>query len=157
MTLLVAFGILIIFALSIYAIKLWMQVYERNKRSKEQERAFIEQQEKQLQHIHESLNVIAKSMTEKQCPLIEGCIRIKVLLDQLQLPQTMQQEFAIFEKIYSKTNHIPTHQAWKDLKLKNRHQFTSEMEQLTTKHEQEILAGAEQLVSQFTVTPTQTH
>jgi hypothetical protein len=157
MTLLFGLGFIIILVLSIYAAILWKQVYDKKNQIKANESAFIEQQEKQLQYIHESLNVIAKSMRDKQCPLIEGCIRIKVLLDQLQLPEPLKQELDIFARIYEKTNHIPTHQAWKDLKLKQRHQFTAEMDQLATKHEQDILSGAAQLIRQFTITPVQTH
>jgi hypothetical protein len=157
MTLLVVLAVLIIFSLSVYAAILWKRVYDKNAQTKRNENAFIEQQEKQIQHIHESLNVIAKSIRDQQCPLIEGCIRIKVLLDQLQLPDKMKQELAIFEHIYDETKHIPTHQAWKSLKLKQRHQFNSDMEQLTSKHEQEILFASEQLLTQFTINPQQTH
>jgi len=107
--------------------------------------------------IVESLVVIAKAIRDEQCPMVEGCIRLKVLLDQLQLPEVVKDEFVVFTTVYDKTVHIPTHKAWKELKLKQRHQYTKEMMELEEEYLNVVKESAKQLLVHFDSESKATH
>lgn len=65
---------LLIAALAGYALYLWRRVW-RN------ERQHAELKEKQQTALAEDLRILASCLLDEQLPLIEGAIRIKVLLD----------------------------------------------------------------------------
>ena len=85
-------GFIIIFALAIYAFVLWRQVLQRQALLKAQ-------QQYRTQQLAADIRFLASSLLDGQLPLIEGCIRIKVLLDNYQGPGRDDPAFAVFERI----------------------------------------------------------
>src|SRR5690554_302358 len=66
---------------------------------------------RQRLHLVESIQVLARTMLEDQVELSEGCIRIKVLLDNLAPELNEDPRFQIFQKMYESMEHMPTHEA----------------------------------------------
>lgn len=62
-------------------------------------------------HLVESVRVLVRCMLEEQMELSEGCIRIKVLLDTLAPGLLEDTRFQIFQYMYERTEHMPTHEA----------------------------------------------
>ena len=135
---LVISGLLVIFLLAGYAAWLWHKVWRHR------------QQQEQLAHernarLRGDLYILAHSLLDGQIPLIEGAIRIKVLLDNYTGPRPANLSTEIFETIYDATAHIPTHQAWKDLPSAQRQQHEQLMEQLEQQHREVLLSAAQAL------------
>ncbi|PKM31162.1 MAG: DUF2489 domain-containing protein [Gammaproteobacteria bacterium HGW-Gammaproteobacteria-11] len=128
-------GLVIILALAVYAIVLWRQVLRRQALLKAQ-------QQESTQQLAADIRFLAGSLLDGQLPLIEGCIRIKVLLDNYQGPGRDDPAFAVFERIYDDTAHIPTHQAWKDLPVAERRLHERRMETLERDHKESVEQAA---------------
>lgn len=131
-------GGLIIGGLGLYAWQLWRQVWRREAHNREQLQA-------RNHRLQEDLRILAGSLLDEQLPLIEGCIRIKVLLDNYQGKQRSSLPDGIFSLIYDATAHIPTHQAWKDLPREQRLAFEQLMMQLEETHRTAIEQAAREL------------
>ena len=71
-------AVLVVGALAVYAAYLWRQVWARQRQQAEVDLAL-------RQRLHDDLRVLASSLLDGQLPLIEGAIRIKVLLDNYDL------------------------------------------------------------------------
>ncbi len=131
-------AVLIIVALAVYAAILWRRVW-RNRQLLEQHT-----QERNAR-LEGDIRILAQSLTSGQLPLIEGAIRIKVLLDNYSGPRRDDLNVQVFEIIYDATAHIPTHQGWKDLSKAERRLHERLMETLEQQHSTEVQRVATQL------------
>lgn len=75
---------IIVFALSIYLGIVLNQLRLQKKQQDLVIEQLKEKEEKRLVYINESLRVISLAVTQDQCEISEGCIRIKNLLDELE-------------------------------------------------------------------------
>lgn len=136
-----ALGVVVV-ALGVVAAVLWAKVWRLQKQQKalEEQRQHekAENEQKRIDYIHESLNVIARSMLDGQCPITEGCIRMAVLLDNIALDCDSKHRFSVVFEIYNATRHIPTHSSWKALSRKEQRRFEQEMMALEKQHEKTI-------------------
>ncbi|RDX35633.1 DUF2489 domain-containing protein [Kangiella sp. HD9-110m-PIT-SAG07] len=103
----------------------------------------------QMIFVVDSIVSISKTMQQGQCPTIEGCIRLKVLIDQLRMDEKSREPFAIFYTIYDKTEHIPTHQAWTELEKHQQMKFTQEMMILEAQYQDEVKEAVDKAVEHF--------
>lgn len=133
-------GLLIILALAGYAWSLWRQVW----RVRADRQAQDEQRNARLAG---DIQFIAQSLLNGQVPLIEGSIRIKVLLDNYAGPRRDDLQAAIFTEIYDQTAHIPTHAGWKQLSAAERKLHTRLMETLERDHHEQVQQAARQLAN----------
>lgn len=140
---------LITLALASYAAVLLFKLNKQKKAIHQSELAQAEKHDAQMKSIIESITSIAKAMQHEQCPVIEGCIRLKVLIDQLRLDEVLRDEFAVFYTIYDKTAHIPTHQGWKDLKTKEKMTHTKLMMELEAEHQSDIHEAVDKVIIHF--------
>ncbi|MBD3653110.1 DUF2489 domain-containing protein [Kangiella sp.] len=140
---------LITFVLASYAAFLLFKLNKQKKAMQQSELAQAEKHDAQMKSIIESVTSIAKAMKHEQCPTIEGCIRLKVLIDQLRLDDVTRDDFEVFYTIYDKTAHIPTHQGWKDLKTKEKMTHTKLMMELEAEHESDINEAVERVIVHF--------
>lgn len=129
---------IIILALAAYAYVLWKRVLARQA---EQKAVAAERN----QRLAGDIIILANSLLEGQLPLIEGSIRIKVLLDNYYGPRRADLDVTIFERIYDATVHIPTHQGWKDLSKAERQMHEQQMETLERDHRDEIFSAAKNI------------
>src|SRR5690606_10831940 len=116
-------GLIIAIALAVYALVLWRKPWAAHQAKVEQAR---ERNERHTQDIQ----FLAQSLINGQLPLVEGSIRIKVLLDNYSGPRSADLNVGVFEVIYDATAHIPTHQQWKDLPSPERQQHEGQMQAL---------------------------
>jgi len=122
--------------------RLWWKVDQQNKLQQRQALESVERQAKveqdRIDYIYESLNVISRAVLDDQCPLVEGCIRLAVLMDNLSLDCDTKHRFAPIFKIYNATRHIPTHSNWKALERKQQQSFKQEMFALEREHAETV-------------------
>ena len=71
----------IAFALAIY-LGVLLNKLRHQKKDLQNKQALMEKKEQErIEHINESLRIIALAVTQDQCEISEGCIRIKKLID----------------------------------------------------------------------------
>jgi len=73
------------------------------------------QQAEQRTYLTDSIKVITMAMLDDQVELSEGCIRVKVLIDHLDAAMHELDDFKIFDIMYRATEHMPTHDARKQV------------------------------------------
>lgn len=135
---LVISGLLVIFILAGYAAWLWYRVWRHRQR---QHRQQVERNAR----LAGDIRILAQGLLEDQVPLIEGAIRIKVLLDNYSGPRRADLPVQVFETIYDATAHIPTHQAWKDLPLSQQREYGQIMLALEQRHGEQLRQAAQAL------------
>lgn len=133
-------GLLLIFLLAGYAAWLWYRVWRNHQR---QDRLLRERNSR----LSGDIRILAQGLLEDQLPLIEGAIRIKVLLDNYSGARPANLDADIFEAVYTATAHIPTHQAWKDLPLAQRREHEHYMTTLEQQYGERLRAAAQVLRS----------
>ena len=97
---------------------------------------------KQYTHRVKSIDVITRAMADKQCELIEGCIRLKQLLDHVESDLLMREEYQVIALIFNETEHMPIKEQWRQLDKKAKHKFTQHRLALEATHSQDIHAAA---------------
>lgn len=137
--------------LASYAAFLLVKLNKQKKAMQQSELAQAEKHDARMESIIESITSIAKAMKHEQCPTIEGCIRLKVLIDQLRLEDPLKENFTVFYTVYDKTAHIPTHQGWKDLKTKEKMVHTKLMMEIESEYESEIKQSVEKVIEHFQI------
>ena len=129
-----------VLGLIIYAGLLWRRV-GLAEQQRQQQRA---QQKPQR---HADLIILAEGFLSEQMPWAEGCIRIKVILDHYDYELGMQPEYQVLHSIFSATEKIPTHDAWRALSSAEKQPFTHQLSELELQHKQESMRAVQQLLS----------
>lgn len=136
-------------ALAVYAGYLLLQLRKQKAQHKEAKEVFAQKQKAQMTSVVDSIVDISKAMQQGQCPTIEGCVRLKVLIDQLRLDEEERKPFNVYYVVYDKTEHIPTHKAWTELGKQQKMKFTKEMMMVEAQHEAEISEAVDVTVEHF--------
>ncbi len=137
--LLILFATLIVVALTLYAAHLWRRVWARQRLQSDARHA-------QRQRLHDDLRVLASCLLDGQVPLIEGAIRIKVLLDNYDSTLSLTPQTQVFQQLYQATAHVPTHADWKALSRAGRRQHESRFAELAQAHDQQAREAARWLL-----------
>ncbi|VXC89624.1 conserved hypothetical protein [Pseudomonas sp. 8Z] len=127
LTLSVLLGLLLIAALGAYAWHLWRRVWA-------QQRAQDKAREERQAQLGGDLSILASSLLDEQLPLIEGAIRIKVLLDNYDSALSNDSRCQVFHLIFAATADVPTHAAWKALDKTERRRFEKRFNELELQH-----------------------
>ncbi|WP_312467396.1 DUF2489 domain-containing protein [Stutzerimonas nitrititolerans] len=120
-------GALLIAALAGYALYLWRRVW-RNER---QQAAL---QARRHAEIAADLRILANCLLDEQVPLIEGAIRIKVLLDNYDVGLGQDPRCQVFQDLFDATAQVPTHAAWKALDKAERRRHEAAFSALELQH-----------------------
>ena len=99
-------AVVIIVALSFYAVKLLMQL---KKQQQLQKQAELERHQAHASHdskVLESVLIITRAMKEEQCDFSEGCWRLSVLLSSLKLSSELTLQFPAIFKLYDSIKHL---------------------------------------------------
>ena len=136
-------------ALITYAGYLLLKLRKLKAQQKLAAEAFAKKKQAQMSSVVESIVDISKAMQQEQCPTIEGCVRLKVLIDQLRLSEEERKPFDIYYTVYDKTEHIPTHQAWTDLEKRQQMKFTRDMMLIEQEYQAEIKETVDKTVEHF--------
>lgn len=135
-------GVLLIAALSVYAVHLWRRVWSR-------EQQLADQQAQQHAALAADLRVLAGSLLAEQVPLIEGAIRIKVLLDNYDANLGQDPRCQVFQRIFDATEQVPTHSAWKALDKTERRRHEANFSALELQHKAEARRSARWLLDEM--------
>ncbi|WP_168201480.1 DUF2489 domain-containing protein [Kushneria phosphatilytica] len=101
-------AILIVFALAVYALRLRREVVRRRE-------AYRREQRQARDNCLKNLDIIGRAVLADQVDLVEGCIRISVMLDLLGREFDPQGAFVIFDRIRRRTDHLHRHEARRKL------------------------------------------
>jgi len=132
---------LLIAALAGYALYLWRRVW-RNERQQ------AEAREKQQTALAEDLRILASCLLDEQLPLIEGAIRIKVLLDNYDIALAQDVRCQVFQQLFEATEQVPTHAAWKALEKSERRRHEARFSALELQHKAEARRSARWLLDE---------
>lgn len=138
---LLGLGGLLLTALAAYALLLWRRVWAREKAQAAAANA-------QRERIGGDLQILAGSLLEGQLPLIEGAIRIKVLLDNYDTSLTQDARCQVFHLLFEATAQVPTHAEWKALDKHLRRQHEKHFNELELQHKAAARAAARWLLDE---------
>lgn len=98
-------------------------------------------------YLLESSKAIANAiLTDDKITLTEGCIRLKVMIDNLNPQLHQHPEYGVFEEVYNRTSHIPILAGWRELERKEQRQYEKEMRMVERECEQRINSAAKALL-----------
>lgn len=126
-----AFTILLIVCIAVISASLWFIARQlklnrlREERIKAGESFVAEERQKRI----DSIQILLKAVgADEKLTWIETSIRVKNLLDQLSVDLSQHDDISAFYIVTEKTEHIPTHEQWKDLPKEARAKFSKEMD-----------------------------
>lgn len=134
-------GLLLVAALAAYALHLWRKVWRR-------EQQLTELQGQQHAALAADLRVLAGSLLAEQVPLIEGAIRIKVLLDNYDSSLGQDPRCEVFQVLYDATKQVPTHAAWAALDKLERRRHEANFSALELQHKADARRSARWLLEE---------
>lgn len=146
----VVYGLIVV-GLAVSAGALWFIVRllgEQKARKEENQRRLEEVARKAQEHrayLVESLQVIAQTLMNDEMSVIEGSIRCRMLLDNLDPQLCRHDDFVVFSEVYEKTRHIPRLKEWKALKTKQKLPHMQLMDEVENEHKEAILTAAGKL------------
>ncbi|SDF24941.1 Protein of unknown function [Pseudomonas seleniipraecipitans] len=139
--LLILLAAVVVIALAVYAAQLWRTVWARQRQQ-------AEVLNSQRQRLHDDLRVLASSLLDGQLPLIEGAIRIKVLLDNYDSSLSLAPQTQVFQQLYDATVDVPTHENWKALSRDERRHHEARFAELSEAHDQQAREAARWLLDE---------
>ena len=138
---LLAAGSLLVLALAAYALYLWRRVWQ-------QQKALAAAEQERQQRLGGDLRVLAGSLLDEQLPLIEGAIRIKVLLDNYDSALSNDSRCQVFHLLFEATAEVPTHAGWKALDKAERRRFEKRFTELELQHKAAARVAARWLLDE---------
>lgn len=145
LTLLGVLGLVVIVVLSVVAWRLWQKVWKTEAELEQKRKEAQENEIKRLDHIHESVNVIASALIDDQVRVAEACIRMAVLLSNLPLSCDSKHRFNPIFEVYNRTQHIPTHSKWNELDKKERRKFEQELFAIEKEFTDQVMEAAKHI------------
>lgn len=145
---LIAVGVLAILVLSVVIYRQLGQARTRREEQAAREARAVAHLEERHRYLQESIQLVAGAMLhDEKMTLTEGCIRLKVLLENFR-PQLLQQEaYAVINEMHDRTSHIPIKEEWQALPKKLKRSYEQEMRQLEATHQDALQAVARELSS----------
>ncbi|USD23326.1 DUF2489 domain-containing protein [Microbulbifer variabilis] len=137
---------LIIFTLAVIAGYYLRKLSAAQKKQAEQLAELEQAAQEQRQRVNDSIQIIARSLLDDGVGLTEASIRIRVLLDALQVEDSVREEFVAFYTIAEKTSHIPILKEWKALPRKEQFQYELEMAQVEADYKDFALDAAKRIL-----------
>jgi len=159
---LIVCAVLIVLSLAGYASFLWWQVLNKKKNVlkglEDAKAGQIQSEQKHQNYLQTSLHVIARSVLNGELNVSEGCIRVKVLLDNLKfenldIEHLDRAQFAIIDDIYEQLQDFSTHQARKELSDKERKQQDQKRHFIEVKNQEVLHVVFEILADKFKIIP----
>ncbi|WLD56957.1 DUF2489 domain-containing protein [Salinispirillum sp. LH 10-3-1] len=149
----VILALAILLALAGYAGWLHYKLYQHRQKQAQHDAEFERKKQAHEAFLQESIQIIAANLVHEDLNPSEGAIRIKHLMDGLELEQQERDQFAVFDRLYEAVKDMATHDARKALSPVERKRQDDEREQHEQAHKVELLASARVLESYvFTTT-----
>ncbi|MHA6492923.1 DUF2489 domain-containing protein [Pseudomonas borbori] len=131
----------LIAGLALYALHLWRQVWSLQRKQRKQDQQHRAQ-------LGADLRILAGSLLEGQLPLIEGAIRIKVLLDNYDHALSQDGRCEVFHLLYDATAQVPTHAGWQALDRAERRRHETHFNELELQHKAAARSAARWLLDE---------
>lgn len=141
-------GIALIAGLAFYALHLWRRVWAR-------QRARQQHDQERHERLGSDLQILASCLLDGQLPLIEGAIRIKVLLDNYDSQLSQNERCQVFHLLFEATAHVPTHADWKALEKTERRRHEKHFNELELQHKAAARSAARWLLDEGLQHPAQ--
>ncbi len=143
-------AVLIIAGLVVYAHKLRTEVKRRE--------AFrLEEERRAQQNSLENLDYVVSALVQEQVDITEGSWRCKVLLEIVDPSLSERPEFQAFADVYSRTRHLKTHSARKQLTPRERMQEDKERLAVEDEMRPAVLAAAAEVIKWRAKGPSALH
>jgi len=144
---LILIGVAIIIALVALIYKQIRNARELREQQKASLARHAEEAAKNRAYLLESSKAIANAiLNDDKITLTEGCIRIKVMIDNLNPQLHQHPHYSVFEEVYNRTSHIPILSDWRELERKQQRAFEKEMRQVEQECESRITEAAKALL-----------
>jgi len=137
---------LIILVLSAVATYYCLELHRVRKRQARKLAELEEAAEAQRERVNNSIQIIAKTLLDEGVGLTEASLRIRVLLDSLQVTAAIKEEFVAFYQVAEKTSHIPILEDWKKLSRKEKFAFEKEMARVESEYRDFALDAAKRIL-----------
>ena len=119
---------------------------ERREQIAANEQKQAERAREHRQYLIDSVRLISSAVLhDEKMTMTEGCIRLKILLDNLAPQLLLQPKLVVIQEVYAQTEHIPFLDQWKALKPVAKRKFEKEMAEIESRHEQDIRAAMHEL------------
>lgn len=123
---LIGLGAILFFSLVIRR-QLKQQAIRRERNRVQRERVAREAREHR-QYLVDSIRIIAAAVLhDEKMTITEGCIRLKVLLDNLAPHLHGHEQFAVIGRVFDATSHIPFLEEWRALDSARKREYEKEM------------------------------
>jgi hypothetical protein len=145
---LIAGGLVAIALLATLILRQLQRERARKAEQAAQEEQWLQQFEARQAYLSESIRLVAGAILhDEKMTATEGCIRLKVLLENFR-PHLLQEEpLRVISRIHDQTSHIPIKDEWQALPKKLKREYRQEMEQLENSHLDAIQGAARALSS----------
>ena len=135
---LIGVGVIAIGAL-LYSIQRQWRRLHHVRRARQHTR---ELQQQRRSNMIESIQILAMTLEQEQVEPSEGCIRIKGLLDHVAPELLRHSPYDVFQTMYEKTEHMPTHEARRQADPKLIRRLDEERFALEAEHSERIHEAA---------------
>lgn len=139
-------ALVVILALAAVAIYYLVALYRLRQRQRQAATLREEQWQEQRLRLVKSIRVLAQGMLNDDLTLTEGSIRIRVLLEGLQVEQTTRDSYSAFYLLATATEHIPILEQWRKLSTKEKLRFDRQRQNLENDHREFVLDAARRIL-----------
>ncbi|NIB41142.1 DUF2489 domain-containing protein [Pseudomaricurvus alkylphenolicus] len=130
------------------AIYYQLRLREMRRHQEEQRQALAAEGKAQRKRVIKSIYIIAQGVLDDQLTMTEGAIRIKVLLDGLDVDDQLRESYQAFYHLAAATDHIPILEAWKKLSTKQKLVFDKQRTQLESDHREFVVDACKRILQQ---------
>lgn len=129
--LLIAAGLILILILS-FVIRRQLRAQHQARVEQQRQRETLEREAREhRQYLIDSVRIIASAVLhDEKMTMTEGCIRLKVLLDNLAPHLHQHEQFAVINRVFEATAHIPFLEEWRALDTAQKRRYEKEMAQV---------------------------
>ena len=138
---------LLLLSLALYAIYLALQVRQQRQQRQAAEQALADELAKKEREARQSLQIIARTLIQKDLSETEAAMRISWLAQQIQMYADEAQHLSVFKQLAEATSHIPILDDWAALSKAEKRRLNLEREAIEVNYRDFIQVSAEQLVS----------
>jgi len=144
---LILVGVVVIVALSLIIYRQVSLAKALSREKKEAQARHAAEAAKQRDYLVDSSRLIATAiLNDDKITLTEGCIRLKVMIDNLNPQMHHDELYSVFEEVYNRTSHIPFLSGWRELERKQQRAFEKEMRAIEHECEARINQAAKSLL-----------
>ncbi|WP_293268963.1 DUF2489 domain-containing protein [Neptunomonas sp.] len=145
----IAFGVLIIVFLLVFIYKKYLLLKKNREAKQEQTQQINRVRQEKYTYVLDSLKVLSQALMSGQVGVVEGSIRVKVLIDHLDPEFHNKSAYKVFSDVFNETEHIPILKAWKSLDKRTKRKYEKFMAGIEKKHADEVIEAAGVLNSEL--------